>query len=126
MNPLRQSLQDGLALAARGATSEAIALLDAAFTKAMEAGDVMWISLIGRNLAIICEHEGQLPIAIKYIRRVLELVPLDRQTIYHLGGLLGQIGDDLGSNNAFKEALKLARQESDHELLELLLVRGFQ
>jgi len=126
MSPVRQSLQDGMALAAKGATSEAIALLDAAFTEAIDTGDTMWISLIARNLAIICEHEGNLLQAIRYLRKVLEQLPLDRLSIYDLAELLGKVGDDLGSRAAFREILRLARQENDHELLEMLRIRGFE
>jgi hypothetical protein len=123
---LRESLQEGMALAARGLTNDALDLLDAGFLEAIRVADARWISLIGRNAAILCEHAGLMARAVSYVRKTLEAVPADRLALYQLGQLLGHSGDRQGSERAFTEARELAQQENDQDLLDLLKARGMR
>jgi tetratricopeptide (TPR) repeat protein len=126
MSTLRESLQEGMALAARGLTNDAIDRLDAAFLEAIRVADPKWISLIGRNVAILCEHAGLPRRAVSYVRKILEAVPADRLAMYQLGQLLRELGDRPGSDRAFHDALRLAREENDQDLLDLLRSMGFR
>jgi tetratricopeptide (TPR) repeat protein len=120
MSTLRESMQEGMGLAARGLTNDAIDRLDAAFREAIRVADPKWISLIGRNVAILCEHAGLPGRAVSYVKKILEAVPADRLALYQLGQLLRQQGDRQGSDRAFQEALRLAREENDRDLLDLI------
>lgn len=120
----RDLLQMALASAARGNPKQAIAVLDTAFNQALASDDKHWISLIGKNVGVICEHEGNLALALAYITEVLERVPQDRLAHYSLGELLHSAGDETASRRAFEERLRLSRKANDDVLLALLSARG--
>jgi len=125
MSTLREALQRGLAMASRGEVRDAVSVLDEALLEAVGTGDPVWISLIGRNLALLCERDKQLPRAVNYIKDILNKVPTDRRSLYELGVLLEQLGDLDGSVLAFTQSLDLSLLANDQDLLNLLATKGF-
>ena len=122
---LRESLEMGLKMAARGDSLAAIEVLDAALGDALASHETVWVSLIGRNLAIVCEHVGQTMTAVNYLLRVLDEMPSDRSTLYHLANLLVDAGDEARADLAFLRCLDLSLRAGDNELLALLELKGY-
>lgn len=125
MGSYRDELRDGLSQAAAGHDATAICLLRLAFDRAVLDAESDWISLIGRNLALVCQHAGRSRDARDYLLKTLAHVPGDRTTLYQLGELHSQIGDQRAAAEAFAECLRLSRDADDPALIELLLSRGY-
>jgi tetratricopeptide (TPR) repeat protein len=124
MNSFRKTLTEALEQAKGGRVDSALENLDFAFRVAIHAGSEKWASLLGRNLAILCEHAGDRRRAAGYLEQVVTTFPADRRSLYQLD-LFRHLGDVSKANASFRESLRLAVLEKDNDLLESLALEGY-
>lgn len=120
MNIHRQHLQSGLQLVNEGKPAEALAKLQDAFAGALVDRESRWISMIGRNLALLYEKSGQVAKAVECLETVVQQVPDDALAIHALGETYLLAGDRQKAEGAFEECRRIAERDCNLDLLELL------
>lgn len=120
MNIHRQRFQSGLQLVNEGKRAESLAKLQEAFAHALADREPRWISMIGRNLALLYEKSGQLEKAIECLQTVVQQIPDDAIALHALGETYLLTGDQPKAERAFDACRRIAEREGNLHLLELL------
>jgi hypothetical protein len=115
VNEYSKKLKVPLDVAGRRGLSE----LEYAFKNAV-TGRHKAAGILGRHLAMVCEHSGEYRRAIAVLEQVLELLPQDGHTMCQVARTKRAAGDVEGAYEAYLSSAEFALKSGDYGLLSLI------
>ena len=118
MNQVNETLRQAL-VTAQTSPQKALDALDAGLEKARELGDSLAVSLLAKHAGVLATELGDLTRALRYYNESSTTNPKDAYVHFALGDVHRRLGQIDEARAAFKQSLKLATEQADHDMIQM-------
>jgi len=126
VDPLRNALEDSIALSRQDKHEEALKLLNKSIADAIRERQNKWISALGHHAAVISEHIGNLQLVNHYCKLSVIVDPTDAAALFHLADVARRQGEAEIARHYAARCHKVIVEGSDENarkgLLNLILL----